>query len=134
MTTSTLFIGDLLSILGARGIEKQLKRIDGVGQVSVNAVSGSTTVTYDTAKTNLPAIQAAIEECGFHCAGEALPKHVCQTHASSGKALAAPVDAAAQHALRHSDRLAVLFLLEWIHLRSGPHGAGRRRHESAAVG
>jgi Cu2+-exporting ATPase len=35
MTTSTLLIGDLLSILGARGIEKQLKRIDGVGQVSV---------------------------------------------------------------------------------------------------
>src|SRR5208337_5310255 len=39
-----------------------------------------------------PAIQAAIEECGFHCAGEALPKHVCQTHASSANAVAAPVD------------------------------------------
>jgi P-type Cu2+ transporter len=36
---------------------------------------------YDPEKTNLPAIQAAIKDCGFHCAGEARPKHVCADHA-----------------------------------------------------
>jgi Cu2+-exporting ATPase len=49
--------------------------------VSVNPVSGSTTVVYDPAKTSLSGIQAAIEDCGFHCAGEALPRHVCEDHA-----------------------------------------------------
>lgn len=79
MTTSTLEVGDLLSVLSARGIEKQLQSVAGVGCVSVNPVSGSTTVTYDSSKISLSAIQAAIQDCGFHCAGEALPRHVCET-------------------------------------------------------
>ena len=83
MTTSTFEVGDLFSVLGARGIERQLQRIAGVGRVSVNSVSGSTTVVYDPGKTNLAEIQAAIKECGFHCAGEALPKHICEDHALS---------------------------------------------------
>ena len=77
MTTSTFKVGELLSNLGARGIEKQINHIAGVGRVSVNPVSGSTTVDYDPAKTNLPAIEAAIKNCGYHCAGEALPNHLC---------------------------------------------------------
>jgi len=90
MTTRTLDVGNLFSILGARGIEKQLQHIAGVGRVSVNPVSGSTTVVYDPGQTNLSAMQAAIEECGFHCAGEALPKHVCADHPMPGKSKHAP--------------------------------------------
>lgn len=75
MTTSTLNIGDLFSVLGAHGIEKQLRRVPGVGQVSVNPVTGSTTVMYDPGKTSLAAITKAIEDCGFHCRGEARPRH-----------------------------------------------------------
>jgi P-type Cu2+ transporter len=77
MTTSTFEVGDLFSVLGARGIEKQLHRVPGVGSVSVNPVSGSTTVMYDPGRTGPAAIQTAIRECGFHCAGEAFPRHVC---------------------------------------------------------
>ena len=88
MTTSTLEVGGLLSSLGARGIEKQLERISGVDRVSVNPVSGATTVAYDPAKTGLPAIEAAIKACGYHCAGEALPKHICKDHAGHAKTVA----------------------------------------------
>jgi len=84
MTTSTLEVGNLFSVLGAHGIEKQLRRVAGVGRVSVNPVSGSTTVSYDPGKTSLSAIQAAIEDCGFHCAGEALPRHICEGHTMPG--------------------------------------------------
>jgi Cu2+-exporting ATPase len=84
MTTSTLEIGDLFSVLGAQGIERQLRAIRGVGQVSVNSVSGSTTITYDPATIRLSAIQAAIEACGFHCAGEALPNYACRDRAMPG--------------------------------------------------
>ncbi len=86
MTTSTLDVGDLLSVLGAQGTEKQLGRIVGVGRGSVNPVSGSTAVANLPAKTSLAKIKAAIKECGFHCAGEALPKHVCQAHTDAHEA------------------------------------------------
>jgi len=77
MTTSTFDVGNLFSAIGAQGIEKQLRRVAGVGRVSVNPVSGSTTVDYDSAKTSLSVLQAAIKDCGFHCAGESVPRHVC---------------------------------------------------------
>ena len=85
MKTSTLEVGNLFSVLGAQGIERQLQRVAGVGRVSVNPVSGSTTVVYDPGKTSLSAIQSVIEECGFHCAGEALPKHICEDHATPSR-------------------------------------------------
>jgi Cu2+-exporting ATPase len=53
MTTSTLGIGDLFSVVGAGGIERQLRRIAGVGRVSVNPDSGSATVVYEPAKSSL---------------------------------------------------------------------------------
>jgi Cu2+-exporting ATPase len=102
MKSSTLDVGNLFSVLGAHGIEKQIQRIAGVGHVSVNPVSGSTTVQYDANKIRLSAIQAAIEECGFHCAGEALPKHICEDHVTPSKAPPAtpisPVQPAGSHA------------------------------------
>ena len=69
MTTSTFQVGDLLSSLGARGIEKQLKYISGVVRASVNSVSGDATVVYDPAKASKAAIKAVIKQCGYHCAG-----------------------------------------------------------------
>ena len=80
MATSNFEVGDLFSILGAQGIEKQLMRIAGVSRAAVNPVSGMTTVDYDPGTTNAPAIKAAIIECGYHCAGQALPKHICEDH------------------------------------------------------
>lgn len=77
MTTTTLEVGDLFSVLGARGIERQLQRVAGVREVSVNPISGSTTLDYDSNKTDLEAIRAAIRDCGFHCAGDSSPTHLC---------------------------------------------------------
>ncbi len=78
MMKTTLEVGDLFSVLGAHGIERQLQRVAGVGRVSVNPVSGSTTVLFDPEKASPAVIQQAIEDCGFHCGGEALPRHICE--------------------------------------------------------
>ena len=86
MTTSTLDVGNLFSVLDAHSIEKQLKRLAGVGRVTVNPVSGATTVAFDPKKTSLAKIKTAIKDCGFHCLGEALPKHICTDHSAGGKA------------------------------------------------
>ena len=66
MTSVNLHVGELLSPLGAAGIEKQLSKLDGVTTVSVNPVSGSTTVTYDEGRINPASIAAAIERCDHH--------------------------------------------------------------------
>jgi copper chaperone CopZ len=118
MTTSTLEVGDLFSVLGAHGIERQLQRVVDIGRVSVNPVSGSTTVEYDSGRSNLSAIKAAIEECGFHCAGEALPRHVCEEHAmpsSSGQV--APIKSA--HYQAHVDHAGMASPGILLMMRSG---------------
>ena len=56
MKTVNLHVGELLSPLGARGVEKQLAKLDGVITAAVNSVSGCATVTYDEQQINVPAI------------------------------------------------------------------------------
>lgn len=94
MAKITLEVGNLFSVLGAHGIERQLQRVAGVGRVSVNPVSGSTTVMFDLDKTSPATIQAAIEDCGFHCAGEALPRHICDKPATPSSGPKAPISQA----------------------------------------
>ena len=77
MKTSVIGIGGLFSALSVRGVEKQLAKLPGVHKVEVNYVAGSATVVYDETVTDLKAIKARVHECGYHCTGEMLPKHVC---------------------------------------------------------
>ena len=78
MKTSVIDVRDLLSPLSAQGVEKQLVKVPGIKQVDVNNVSGSATVLYDETLTTLNAIKAKISECGHHCGGELVPKHLCE--------------------------------------------------------
>ena len=66
MTTSTFDVGGLLSVLGERGIEKQLRRTAGVGRVSVNPVSGSTSVDDDQNTSLVKSRPQSNKQCGFH--------------------------------------------------------------------
>ncbi|QEZ45148.1 heavy metal translocating P-type ATPase [Cupriavidus oxalaticus] len=77
MKTSIIEVGGLLSVLSARGVEKRLTRLPGVIKAEVNCVSGSTTVEYDDAVTSLSEIKARLDECGHHCHGELVPRHIC---------------------------------------------------------
>lgn len=77
MKTITIEVGGLLSVLSARGVEKQLAKLTGVLKAEVNYVAGNATVVYDETATDLKAIKSKVHECGYHCAGESLPKHIC---------------------------------------------------------
>ncbi|PKP71959.1 MAG: copper-translocating P-type ATPase, partial [Alphaproteobacteria bacterium HGW-Alphaproteobacteria-5] len=78
MKTAIVEVAGLLSVLSAQGVEKQLARLPGMHKVEVNYVAGSAAVTYDEIRTDLKAIKAKVEECGYHCGGELVPKHVCK--------------------------------------------------------
>ncbi len=77
MKTVTIEVGGMLSALSALGVQKQLARLPGVKKAEVNYAAGSATVTFDEIVTNIETIKAKVYRCGYHCAGELLPKHVC---------------------------------------------------------
>jgi len=77
MKTIIVEVGGLLSTLSARGVEKQLSKLIGVKKAEVNYVAGSATVVYDEKVVDLKTIKARVHKCGYHCAGEQMPKHVC---------------------------------------------------------
>lgn len=83
MKTATIEVAGLVSVLSAQGIEKQLLRLPGVHTATVNYVAGSATVAYDEGVTRLQAIEAGVRECGYHCAGERIPRHLCAAEAKA---------------------------------------------------
>ena len=79
MKTSTIEVAELVSTLSAVGVERQLGTLVGVHHADVNYVAGSATVHYDESKVTLEAIRKRVSDCGYHCRGELLPTHVCNT-------------------------------------------------------
>ncbi|MAT51281.1 MAG: ATPase P [Porticoccaceae bacterium] len=97
MRTIVVVIGGLLSALSARGVEKQLLKLPGVKKAAVNYAAGSASVTYDETVVDLKAIKTRVHECGYHCAGEQLPKHVCVPGDPPGEAAVVPMPADEAH-------------------------------------
>lgn len=58
-------------------VESTLGRVAGVRSVDANPVSQTATVSYDPALTSVAALRSWVEECGYHCAGQSVPGHVC---------------------------------------------------------
>ena len=85
-TTSVIDVSGLVSSLSARGVEKQLRRLPGVSDVQVNYVGGGATVVHDATLTNVAALHAQVERCGYHCRGESVPDHLCEPHAKDAMA------------------------------------------------
>ncbi|MCB2019360.1 MAG: heavy-metal-associated domain-containing protein, partial [Burkholderiaceae bacterium] len=101
MKTSTIEVQGLVSTLSAAGVQRQLATLPGVAQVDVNYVAGSATVRYDEARVTLEALRKRVADCGYHCSGELVPKHVCPAadHATAKGGTAK--DAHAGHAAVH---------------------------------
>ncbi len=54
-----------------------LLRRPGVISVDANPVSQTANVTYDPTQTSLAELSRWITECGYHCAGQSVPDHIC---------------------------------------------------------
>lgn len=57
--------------------ETVLSRRPGVLSVDANPVAQTATVNYDPNRTNLTELRDWVRECGYHCAGQSVPHHVC---------------------------------------------------------
>jgi len=91
MKTTTLDVGGMLSTLDYQAVEKRLARTPGVEHASASSASNSATIEYDETVTSVAALGAAIRDCGFHCAGKIMPKHVCKPHLAAAAGRQAPM-------------------------------------------
>ncbi|WP_375269910.1 cation transporter, partial [Phenylobacterium sp.] len=77
MRTTTVDVSGFRTPLDPLVIEKHLRRHKGVRKVAANFASASATVTYDEALVSDTELEQAVRDCGFHCAGQVVPRHVC---------------------------------------------------------
>ena len=75
--TVVLHVGGLNWASEKAVAERVLGRRPGVRAVEANPVSQTATVTFDTAQTSVAGLRRWVEECGYHCAGQSVPSHVC---------------------------------------------------------
>jgi Cu2+-exporting ATPase len=57
--------------------ERVLGRRSGVLSVEANPVAQTATVTYDPTCTSVAELAGWVRDCGYHCAGQSVPRHVC---------------------------------------------------------
>jgi Cu2+-exporting ATPase len=90
--TVVLHVGGLRFATEAAAVEHAIGRQPGVVKVHANPSAQAATVTYDPSRTSVAALRRWVEECGYHCAGQSVPLHVCEPLAepTTGDAAAAP--------------------------------------------
>ncbi len=64
--------------------ESVLGRVPGVVAVAANPVAQTANVTYDPAVTSVADLAGWVRDCGYHCAGQSVPDHVCDPMAEPG--------------------------------------------------
>src|SRR3954454_10629014 len=86
-------------------VEAVLGRRPGVLAVEANPVGQTAVVTYDTAATSIRQLSAWVRDCAYHCAGQSVPRHVCDPQAAPAAHHTASADAPAdghQAAMDHA--------------------------------
>jgi len=82
--TTVLQVGGLQWATSQAVVEQVLARRPGVLAVQANAVGQTATVRYDPARTSVAELTGWIRDCGYHCAGQSVPDHICDPMAESG--------------------------------------------------
>ncbi|WP_327582373.1 heavy metal translocating P-type ATPase [Nonomuraea sp. NBC_00507] len=70
-----------------------LSRRPGVLHVEANPVAQTATVSFDPRRTSLAELRTWVIECGYHCAGQSVPSHICDPMAEPDPPGTAPVEA-----------------------------------------
>ncbi|MBF6180348.1 copper-translocating P-type ATPase [Nocardia otitidiscaviarum] len=106
----------VLDVRGLRWASQQnvvsaaLGRRPGVLAVEPNPVAQTATVTFDPHRTSVAELTGWVRDCGFHCAGQSVPEHICEPTAEP-MAPAAMSMAAMAIDLRNRFVVAVVFSL-----------------------
>ncbi|MBI3689364.1 MAG: heavy metal translocating P-type ATPase, partial [Mycolicibacterium aromaticivorans] len=75
--STVLQVGGLNWASSAAVVEATLLRRPGVLRVDANVLNQTATVTYDPDRTSVADLSTWVRACGYHCAGQSVPDHVC---------------------------------------------------------
>src|SRR3954454_23647089 len=84
-TTAVLEVAGVQWASEKATVERVLGRRPGVVGVEANPVGQTATVTYDPARTSVADLALWIRDCGYHCAGQSVPQHVCDPAMEPGE-------------------------------------------------
>ncbi|GAA1989743.1 heavy metal translocating P-type ATPase [Microbacterium pumilum] len=79
--TVVLEVSGILRASSKAVVESRLARQPGVVAVDANPVSQTANVTYDPSSTSVDQLRRWVIECGYHCAGQSVPDHICDPDA-----------------------------------------------------
>ena len=82
--TTILHVGGLHYASQKAVVEGVLGRRPGVLEVHANPVAQTATVTFDAELTSIAKLRGWVRECGYHCAGQSVPGHICDPLAEAG--------------------------------------------------
>jgi Cu2+-exporting ATPase len=85
LATTVLHVGGLHYASEKAVVEGVLAHRPGVLDVDANPVAQTATVTFDPQQTSVARLREWVEECGYHCAGQSVPGHVCDPLAEAGR-------------------------------------------------
>jgi Cu2+-exporting ATPase len=72
-----LHVGGLRFATEKAVVERVLGARPGVISVSANPLGQTATVNFDPDRTSVAELRRWVEECGYHCAGQSVPDHIC---------------------------------------------------------
>ncbi|MFH8253139.1 heavy metal translocating P-type ATPase [Microbacterium sp. B2969] len=79
--TVVLEVSGIIRASSKNVVEARLSRRPGVLAVEANPVSQTANVTYDPTATSVDKLRRWVIECGYHCAGQSVPDHICDSDA-----------------------------------------------------
>jgi P-type Cu2+ transporter len=77
LTRAVVHVGGLHWATEKSVVESVLGRRAGVASVEANPVAQTATVEFDPSKTSVAELRSWVEDCGYHCAGQSVPNHLC---------------------------------------------------------
>ena len=134
VASAVLHVGGMYLASEKSVVERVLGHRPGVISVEANPVGQTASVTFDPARTSVAELRRWVEDCGFHCAGQSVPEHICDPlmepdpahamhtrhatvaeapaapaehtgHAGHGTTTVAPAPEHAEHAMAHEEAL-----------------------------
>jgi P-type Cu2+ transporter len=75
--TIVLHVGGLHYASEKAVVEQVLSHRPGVVTVEANPIAQTATVTFDPEATSIQALRGWVKDCGYHCAGQSAPGHLC---------------------------------------------------------
>lgn len=86
MITRNFEIAGLFTALDSLAVQKRIAALDGVHHAHVNPAAASASVMFDASRVTEAQLTQAIRDCGVHCSGEAVPRHLCRPEGNEHRA------------------------------------------------